>query len=153
MGALDATLADFANVTVNGAISTVGFGAIDQSPNLRSQEDIRSYGLTTSLNAGMLFPKKWGLVLPVSYSYNQEVVTPEYDPYYRDLRLQDRLDAAESTQEREKIRKQALSVSKLKSINLIGVRKQRGPEAKQDFFDVENLDLSYSYNEEKKTRF
>ncbi len=153
VGALDATLADFANVTVNGAISTVGFGAIDQSPNLRSQEDIRSYGLTTSLNAGMLFPKKWGLVLPVSYSYNQEVVTPEYDPYYRDLRLQDRLDAAESTQEREKIRKQALSVSKLKSINLIGVRKQRGPEAKQDFFDVENLDLSYSYNEEKRHDF
>lgn len=153
VGTMDANLADFANVTVNGAVTTVGFGAIDQSPNLRSQEDIRSYGVTTSVNAGMLFPQKWGLVLPVSYSYNQEVVTPEYDPYYRDLRLQDRLDTADDAQERDAIREQALSVSKLKSINLIGVRKQRGPEAKQNFFDVENLDLSYSYNEEKRHDF
>lgn len=59
VGTMDANLADFANVTVNGAISTVGFGAIDQSPNQRSQDDTRSYGITTSVNAGMLFPEKW----------------------------------------------------------------------------------------------
>lgn len=153
VGTMDANLADFANVTVNGAISTVGFGAIDQSPNQRSQEDIRSYGVTTSINAGMLFPEKWGLVVPVSYSYNQEVITPEYDPFYRDIRLQDRLDAADRQTQRDSIRDQALSVSKLKSINLIGVRKQRGANAKQNFFDVENLDFSYSYNEEKRHDF
>jgi len=153
LGALDANLADFANVTVNGAISTVGFGAIDQSPNLRSQDDTRSYGVTTSVNAGMLFPKKWGLVLPVSYSYNQEVITPKYDPYYRDIKLQDRLDTADRESQRDSIREQAISVSKLKSINLIGVRKQRGAESKEDFFDVENFDFSYAYNEEKRNDF
>ena len=153
VGTMDANLADFANVTVNGAISTVGFGAIDQSPNQRSQDDTRSYGITTSVNAGMLFPEKWGLVLPVSYSYNQEVITPKYDPYYRDIELQDRLDAATRESQRDSIRDQAISVSKLKSINLIGVRKQRGAEAKQNFFDIENLDFSYSYNEEKRNDF
>ena len=153
VGTVDANLADFANVTVNGAISTVGFGAIDQSPNQRSQDDTRSYGIATSVNAGMLFPQKWGLVLPVSYSYNQEVITPKYDPYYRDIKLQDRLDTAANDSERDAIREQAVSIAKLKSINLIGVRKQRGANAKQDFFDVENLDLSYSYNEEKRQDF
>jgi len=153
IGVMDANLADFANVTVNGAISTVGFGAIDQSPNQRSQDDTRSYGVTTSVNAGMLFPKKWGLVLPVSYSYSQEVITPKYDPFYRDIELQDRLDAATRETQRDSIRDQAISVSKLKSINLIGVRKQRSAEAKQDFFDVENLDFSYTYNEEKRNDF
>ncbi|MGB0444075.1 MAG: cell surface protein SprA, partial [Flavobacteriaceae bacterium] len=153
VGTMDANLADFANVTVNGAISTVGFGAIDQSPNQRSQDDTRSYGVTTSVNAGMLFPKKWGLVLPLSYSYNQEVITPKYDPYYRDIELQDRLDTAERESQRDSIRDQAISVSKLKSINLIGVRKQRSAEAKKDFFDIENLDFSYSYNEEKRNDF
>jgi cell surface protein SprA len=153
LGALDANLADFANVTVNGAISTVGFGAIDQSPNQRSQDDTRSYGVTTSVNAGMLFPEKWGLVLPVNYSYNQEVITPKYDPYYRDIELQDRLDTAERESQRDSIREQAISVSKLKSINLIGVRKQRSAEAKEDFFDVENFDFSYAYNEEKRHDF
>ena len=153
VGTLDANLADFANVTLNGAISTVGFGAIDQSPNMRSQDDTRSYGVATSINAGMLFPKKWGLVLPLSYSYNQEVITPKYDPYYRDIELQDRLDTADTQDERNAIREQALSVAKLKSINLIGVRKQRSSDAKQNFFDIENLDLSYSYNEEKRNDF
>ena len=153
IGVMDANLADFANVTVNGAISTVGFGAIDQSPNQRSQDDTRSYGVTTSVNAGMLFPKKWGLVLPVSYNYSQEVITPKYDPFYRDIELQDRLDAATRESQRDSIRDQAISVSKLKSINLIGVRKQRSAEAKQDFFDVENLDFSYTYNEEKRNDF
>ncbi len=153
VGTMDANLADFANITVNGAISTVGFGAIDQSPNQRSQDDIRSYGVTTSVNAGMLFPKKWGFILPLSYSYNQEVITPKYDPYYRDIELQDRLDTATRESQRDSIRDQAITVSKLKSINLIGVRKQRSAEAKQDFFDIENLDFSYSYNEEKRSDF
>ena len=153
VGTLDANLADFANVTLNGAISTVGFGAIDQSPNMRSQDDTRSYGIATSINAGMLFPKKWGLVLPLSYSYNQEVITPKYDPFYRDIELQDRLDTAASQDERDAIRDQAISVAKLKSINLIGVRKQRSADAKENFFDLENLDLSYSYNEEKRNDF
>lgn len=153
LGTVDANLADFANVTVNGGISTVGFGSIDQSPNQRSQDDTRSYGVTTSVNAGMLFPKKWGLVLPVSYSFNQEVITPKYDPYYRDIKLQDRLDTASRESQRDSIREQAISVSKLKSINLIGVRKQRNSEAKENFFDIENFDFSYSYNEEKRRDF
>jgi len=153
VGTMDANLADFANVTVNGAVSTVGFGSIDQSPNQRSQDDTRSYGVTTSINAGMLFPKKWGLVLPVSYSYNQEVITPKYDPYYRDIELQDRLDVADRASQRDSIRDQAISVSKFKSINLIGVRKQRSAESKVNFFDIENFDFSYAYNEEKRNDF
>src|SRR5690606_35287615 len=36
--------------------------------------------------------------------------------------------------------------TKRKSINFIGVRKQRTGDAKPRFYDVENLTLNYSYN-------
>ena len=147
---LDANIADFATVNLNGNISTVGFGNIDQTPNQRSQEDVHGYGVNTNVNVGQLLPKKWGIQLPVSYSFSEEFVTPKYDPFYQDLELQDRLDASERVSQRDSIRNQAISYTRLKSINLIGVRKQRGPTQKKDFFDIENLDFSYAYNEEKR---
>jgi cell surface protein SprA len=147
---LDANIADFATINLNGNVSTVGFGNIDQTPNQRSQEDVQGYGVNTNVNVGQLLPKKWGIQLPVSYSFSEEFVTPKYDPFYQDLELQDRLDTSERASQRDSIRNQAISYTKLKSINLIGVRKQRGPEQKKDFFDIENLDFSYAYNEEKR---
>jgi cell surface protein SprA len=33
------------------------------------------------------------------------------------------------------------------------VRKQRGPDQRKDFFDIENFDLSYAYNEEKRSDY
>lgn len=150
IASMDANLADFATINFNGNISTVGFGNIDQTPNQRSQEDVRAYGFTTNVNVGQLLPQKWRIQLPVNYSISEEFITPEYDPFYQDLKLQDRLDNAERNTQRDSIRDQAITYTKIKSINLIGVRKQRSPNQKKNFFDVENLDFSYSFNEEKR---
>lgn len=150
IASMDANLADFATINFNGNISTVGFGNIDQTPNQRSQEDVRAYGFTTNVNVGQLLPQKWRIQLPVNYSISEEFITPEYDPFYQDLKLQNRLDNAERITQRDSIRDQAITYTKIKSINLIGVRKQRSPNQKKNFFDVENLDFSYSFNEEKR---
>ena len=150
---MDANIADFATINLNGNLSTVGFGNIDQIPNQRSQEDIRGYGINTNINVGQLLPEKWGVQLPLSYSFAEEFITPEYDPFYQDLKLQDRLDAVEDQANKDAIRSQAMSQSQRKSINLIGVRKQRGPEQRKDFFDFENFDVSYSYNEESRSDY
>ena len=143
---LDANLADFATINLNGNISTVGFGNIDQIPNLRNQDDTRGYGINTNVNVGQLLPKKWGVQLPLSYSFAEEFITPKYDPFYQDLKLQDRLDNSPDQATTDAIRNQAVSQSQQKSINLIGVRKQRGPDQRKDFFDIDNFDLSYAYN-------
>ncbi|MEO0507903.1 MAG: cell surface protein SprA [Bacteroidota bacterium] len=147
IAALDANMADFANVSATGSRSTSGFGSIDQMPNERSREDAISYDVVTNVNVGQLFPKKWGLQIPFNYGISETLITPEFDPVYDDLKLEDRIDAATTSEEAETIREQAEDYTKRTSINLIGVRKNRGEEAKENFFDVENFTFNYSYNE------
>lgn len=147
IAALDANMADFANVTATGSKSTSGFGSIDQTPNERSREDAISYDVVTNVNVGQLFPKKWNLQLPFNYGISETLITPEFDPVYDDLKLDDRIAAAGTAEEAEAIKKQAEDYTKRTSINLIGVRKNRGEEAEENFFDVENFTFNYSYNE------
>ncbi|MCL6267306.1 cell surface protein SprA [Flagellimonas myxillae] len=152
IAALDANMADFANVTATGSKSTSGFGSIDQMPNERSREDAVSYDVVTNVNVGQLLPQKWGVQIPFNYGISETLITPEFDPVYDDLKLDDRIAAApetstDGTPTKDEIREQAEDYTKRRSINLIGVRKNRGPEAKENFFDVENFTFNYSYNE------
>ncbi|MFS4466925.1 cell surface protein SprA [Maribacter sp. 2210JD10-5] len=153
VAALDANIADFANVTATGSTSTSGFGSIDQMPNERAREDAVSYDVVTNVNVGQLLPKKWGIQLPFNYGISEQIITPEFDPVYDDLKLQDRIDTAPVTESangppsKEQIREQAEDYTKRTSINLIGVRKDRGEEADANFYDIENFTFNYSYNE------
>jgi cell surface protein SprA len=145
---MDTNIADFMNVNATARKSTSGFGTIEQGPNERSREDVQQYDVVTNINIGQLLPKKWGLQIPFNYGQSEELITPEYDQQYKDIKLQSRLDAATSGAEREKIKRQSEDYTKRKSINFIGVRKQRtNQEAKPRFYDVENLTLNYSFNE------
>ena len=146
IGALEANVADFANLSASGRFSTVGFGSIDQSPNQRSREELMQYDVVSTVNAGQLLPQKWGINLPVSYSVGETQITPEYDPFYQDLRLEDRLAATNNAQERKAIKRQAIDYTKRKNISLIGVRKNGSPE-KSRFYNIENFDFSYAFNE------
>ena len=56
--------------------------------------------------------------------------------------------AAESNQDKKaEIQNRAIDYTKRTSINFIGVKKDRGDKQKQRFYDVENITLSYSFNE------
>ncbi len=147
IAAMDMNMADFANVSATGSKSTSGFGAIDQMPNERAREDAISYDVVTNVNIGQLFPKKWGLQLPFNYGISEQLITPEFDPVYDDLKLEDRIAAAETPEDAEAIRQQAEDYTKRTSINFIGVRKDRGEEAEANFYDIENFTFNYSYNE------
>ncbi|WP_370097171.1 cell surface protein SprA, partial [Xanthomarina gelatinilytica] len=80
-------------------------------------------------------------------------ITPKYDQYYKDLTLESRLEAADSNDEKDKIREQSESYTKRKSINFIGVRKIKTNDSKPRFYDVENLTFNYSYNKIKHRDF
>lgn len=147
IAAVDANMADFANVSATGRISTIGFGSIEQTPNERSREALKQYDVVTNINLGQLLPRKWGVQLPLNYSHSEELITPEFDAFYQDITLEDRLDAASNSEERQAIRQQSESYTKRQSINLVGLRKNRSPEAKPNFFDIENFTFNYSYNE------
>lgn len=147
IAAMDMNMADFANLTATGSKSTSGFGALDQMPNERAREDAISYDVVTNLNIGQLFPKKWGLQLPFNYGISEQVITPEFDPVYDDLKLKDRIAAAQTAEDAEAIREQGEDYTKRTSVNFIGVRKDRGEEATANFYDIENFTFNYSYNE------
>jgi cell surface protein SprA len=147
IAAVDANIADFANISATGSRSTSGFGSIDQMPNERAREDAISYDVVTNVNVGQLLPRKWGIQLPFNYGISEQLITPEFDPVYDDLKLEDRI-AAEDTQEgKDEVLEQAEDYTKRTSINLIGVRKNRSEEADANFYDVENFTFNYSYNE------
>jgi cell surface protein SprA len=147
VAAIDANIADFANMTATGSTSTSGFGTIDQMPNERAREDAVSYDLVTNINVGQLLPKKWGIQLPFNYGISEQIITPEFDPVYDDLKLDDLIDTAPDQEAADEIREQAEDYTKRTSINLIGVRKDRGQEADENFYDIENFTFNYSYNE------
>jgi len=144
---LDTNFADFANISATTKYSTIGFGGIEEGPNERSREEIFQYNLVTNINLGQLLPKKWGINLPFNYSVGEETITPKYDPFYQDIELNQLIDLATSDNDRNEIESRAIDYTKRTSINFIGVRKDRAPEQKQHFYDVENLTLSYSFNE------
>ena len=150
---MDSNIADFMNINASAKRSTTGFGNIDQGPNERSREDLKQYDFVTNMNVGQLLPKKWGLQIPFNYGQSETLITPEYDQQYKDLKLQNRIDAAETNEERDRIRMQSEDYTKRKSINFIGVKKQRTGDAKPRVYDVENLTLNYSYNEMKHRDF
>ncbi|WP_194850333.1 T9SS outer membrane translocon Sov/SprA [Nonlabens antarcticus] len=150
---MDANVADFATISANGRRSTVGFGSIEQGPNERSREDLTQYDVTTSIGFGQLFPRKWGLNIPVSYRIEEETVTPQYDPQFEDIELDTRLSNAASDEERDAIKNQSEDYTRRQSINLIGLRKDRTGESKPMPYDIENFVFSGSYNQTDQRNF
>lgn len=144
---IDTNMADFATVSATGRKSTIGFGSIEQTSNERSREDFQQYNIITNLNLGKLLPKKWGINLPFNYGIGEEVITPEYDPFYQDIKLNQLLDETSDDNQKKLYRNRAIDYTKRKSINFIGVRKEKDPEKKKHVYDPENLTFSQSYNQ------
>ena len=150
---VDSNLADFATVSATGKKSTIGFGALEQGPNERSREDTQQYNIVTNLNLGKLLPAKWGINLPFNYAVGEETITPEYDPFNQDIKLNQLLANTVNEAERENIKNRAIDYTKRTSINFIGVRKERSPEQKQHVYDPENFTFSQSINEVERHDF
>ena len=144
---VDTNFADFATVSATGRKSTIGFGGIEQGPNERNREDTQQYNIVTNFSMGKLLPPKWRITLPFNYAIGEETITPEYDPFNADIKLKQLLDNTTDEAEKDNIKNRAVDYTKRKSINFIGVRKERGPEQKQRVYDAENFTFSQSYNE------
>lgn len=150
---MDAQIADLANISAVGRMSTIGFGTLEQGVNERSREDFKQYNIVTNINLGKLMPQKWGINLPFNYGISEEIITPEYDPFNQDIRLRQLLDNTTDEAERSNIRNRAIDYTKARSINFIGVRKDRGEEQKQRIYDIENVTFSHSYNKIERHNF
>ncbi len=146
--AVDTNIADLINISATARQSTSGFGNIEQGPSERDKVDKKQYDIVSNINVGKLFPEKWGLTIPLNYGQGEDYITPEFDQQYRDITLSSRIDQAESQDAKDEILRQSEDYTKRKSVNLIGVNKQRTNDDKPPrFYDIENLTFNYSYNE------
>jgi cell surface protein SprA len=144
---MDTNFADLMTLSATGNYSTIGFGTIEQSPNERSREETKQYNLVTNINAGKLLPKKWHINVPFNYSVGEQIITPEYDPFYQDVKLDQLIDVTVGEAAKENVRNRAIDYTKNKSINFIGVKKDRAQDQKQHVYDPENITLGYSFNQ------
>jgi cell surface protein SprA len=139
----NANFADIADIALTGRMQTVGFGNVEQRVNERSQEEVKQYGVNTSVNVGKLItPKKWGVKIPMSFSISEEFKSPKYDPQYQDVLFEEAKEINDNSDN-------AIDYTKQKSISFINVRKERSSELKRlpMPYDIENFSVSYSYNE------
>ena len=145
----DANFADVASLSMTGRMQTVGFGNVEDRVSQRSLDETKEYDISTSINLGKMMPKKWGIELPMNYSVGEQFIDPKFDPQYQDIELS-AVEDANLPSNLPRGKDVSRNYTKRSSISFINVRKNRNSEStkKPKFYDVENLSVSYSFNEE-----
>jgi cell surface protein SprA len=146
---VDFTLADLGSISLSANLHTAGFGTLEQRVNERYRDNFLQMDASATLDLGKLTPKKAGLQIPVFASYSQTTSSPQYDAYDKDIRLKDKLKAVPSSQ-RDSIRRTAVDFSSTTTVNFTNVKKNKTNNKKPKIYDIENVDLSYSYLKIKK---
>ncbi len=146
---VNAQLADFANITLTGNYSSVGFGSIDMNVNERAQEEVLAYDLQTSFELGKFFSEKIKLRIPMFYGIAEEWRNPLFNPLDPDIEFDDALANIETRLVRDSIRRIAQDYTSRRSINFANVRKDRtNTKRKAQFYDIENFSFSYAFSEQ-----
>lgn len=144
MARIDAKLADFANVSISGSKTTIGFGSIEQRIGERSRSDDFYFDIVTNAEMGKFFPEYYGLRVPMFFSYTNQRGTPEYNPLTPDIELTSAL-ANLNRNQRDSLLRVTQEYAVRKSFNLANVRKIRTDVEKPARpWDIENFSASYA---------
>ena len=141
-------LADLGNIAVAGSVSSVGFGSLEKNVSERNIEETQRYNLSSSIELGKFFPEKSNIKIPMYFSVSEDVKNPQYNPLDPDILLTTSLNVLDNKEQRDSLKEITQDYTKRKSINFTNIRKDRAPgNNKTKLYDIENLSLSYSYNE------
>ncbi|MEG1585262.1 MAG: cell surface protein SprA [Bacteroidales bacterium] len=143
-------VSDIATINLGGQIETAGFGSIDQSLTERRMDDYYQYNIATTVDVGRLLPEKAKLKAPLFYSYSKEIVSPEYDPYNQDIRLEQSLENVTTSHEKDSIKQMAQEVAVVESFSLSGVKVNIQSEKPMPW-DPANFSASYSFTRTSKS--
>ncbi len=150
LGRVDVRLADLGNISLAGSVRSRGFGTLEQRVNERSREDFTQFDLSSNLELGKLLPKKAAVQIPVYAGISKTSSTPEYDPYDLDIKLTDKVKAADKSQ-RDSIKKDALDQTTIKTITFTNVKKIRTSTKPVQPWDISNIDVNYSYTHQYRS--
>ncbi|PZU84335.1 MAG: cell surface protein SprA [Chryseobacterium sp.] len=139
---LNFNLGDFAMVNANASYASIGFGAIDQKPSERSQDENSAFSINTTVNVDKFLPEKAGMKIPLNYSYSQTITDPKYNPLDNDVELK-------KAPNQDELKKVVRTYTQQRSIGVVNMRKDRmNPDKKAKFYDVENLNVTAIYNDD-----
>ena len=141
---VDVNLADLGTISVSANTHSNGFGTLEQGVDQRYKDNFLQLDAATNLELGKLLPQKAALSIPFYASVSQTISTPQYDPYEGDITLKQKLREAPRSQ-RDSIRKDAVDFTSTKTISFTNVHKNRTSSKKPKPWDIENIDLSYSF--------
>ncbi len=141
-------LADLGRVVVSGAHSTPGFGSLDMKVNETSREAITDFNVATDIDLGKFLPESTGLRIPMHFDYGEAHIRPEFNPLNPDVKLKDDLASYDTEAERDSVKVLTNDYLQRKNLNFMNVRKDRvGGTRPPRIYDIENLNVSYSYSE------
>lgn len=144
--ALNMQLSDLGSINMSGKMMTEGFGGLEDGVSQRSTDDYSTYSVTANIELGKFFPDKAKVTAPLYYSVTKEKTSPKYNPMDTDMLLDDALDAAADTHERDSI--ESIAVTKTTSTNFslsnvrVGIATKRHPMP----YDPANFSFSYSHS-------
>ena len=149
-GRIQAKLADLGQVSLAATYSTPFFGSVEKKISERSKETSLNWDFTSSFQLGKFFPAKWKVGLPLYYSYGETRVTPLFNPYEPDVRMEELKPTDQITPaEVQQLKDNALDYTQRKGLNFTNVRidglKRSG--AKPMPWDISNFSLTYAYTE------
>ncbi len=145
---MDIQLADLGSLSAAGGYSSVGWGALDQKLADRSLDEFINYDLAANFELGKFVPSSWGLSVPFYAQYSKNIRNPKYDPYDRDLDVNEVIEIAETPEQIQLVKERSQEVSTIRTVNFTNVRKTRqGKKGSAKPWDVENLSASYAFTE------
>ena len=142
-----AKLADFGNVSLSGATSKPGFGAINQKIGELQKEDIYRYDISANFELGKFFPEKINLRIPLYLAISENFSNPEYNPLDPDIPFKVALSDPKLTKEyKDSMKHIGQDYTKRKSLNLNNVKVNK-TSGQPKIYDIANWSISYGYNE------
>jgi cell surface protein SprA len=143
-------LADLGNLSVAGNYSTPFWGQIDSRVSERQRETKYGVDVASNLELGKFLPENSGVKVPMFVGYSEQVSNPQFDPLNPDIEWDDATRTLTKEENKER-RKEYQTYTRRRSINFTNVHKERTGDksGKEHFWDVENLALTYSYQDQE----
>ncbi|RFS14077.1 cell surface protein SprA [Emticicia sp. C21] len=140
-------LADLATVSINANLKTFGFGGVQDKISERARETGKGIGIASNVEVDKFFPENWGLKIPFFVNFDQQTVTPHFNPLDPDMPLENALANIDDPIKREAYRRMVVDNNTRKGFNFSNVRKIKTKEgALPHFYDVENFSFTYAQN-------
>jgi cell surface protein SprA len=150
VGRISGNLADLGTYSVAGRITTSGFGSIDSKMGQRTLDDSYEYDVSTNLELGKFFRKESGVKIPMYLGLSKTVATPEYSPLDKDVKLNDALNNAADSHERDSIKRISQTFTSRKSINFTNVQIDKpNKSGVPKIYDISNFAFTYSHNQQE----